>query len=269
MSAIDTATEVQPATDITQDYTKRLMVFGGRASMELAAKIAGHLDVDLGAGHPEDLLRRRDLLPLRGVDPRRRRLPGPVHRRQRRRGHDPERRAGRAAGDDRRGPGRLRPPDHRRDALVRLRPPGQEVRAARADHGADHRPLPRAGRGRPGPDDGPARGPDPGLLRRPRRPHDRDADAERLRRQPRLRRGDRDRLARRRPREDRPELRPQDRDPLGGHGEGAARPAGRRDRLRGRRRQGQDRRPGRRHDRHRRHPHRRRRAPCSRRARSG
>jgi ribose-phosphate pyrophosphokinase len=33
---------------ITQDYTKRLMVFGGRASMELAARIAGHLDVDLG-----------------------------------------------------------------------------------------------------------------------------------------------------------------------------------------------------------------------------
>jgi ribose-phosphate pyrophosphokinase len=38
----------QPVTNITQDYTKRLMVFGGRASMELAAKIAGHLDVGLG-----------------------------------------------------------------------------------------------------------------------------------------------------------------------------------------------------------------------------
>jgi ribose-phosphate pyrophosphokinase len=36
------------ATAISQDYTKRLMVFGGRASMELAAKIAGKLDVDLG-----------------------------------------------------------------------------------------------------------------------------------------------------------------------------------------------------------------------------
>ncbi len=35
-------------SSIPQDYTKRLMVFGGRASMELAAKIAGHLDVDLG-----------------------------------------------------------------------------------------------------------------------------------------------------------------------------------------------------------------------------
>ena len=36
-------------THITQDYSKRLMLFGGRASMELAARIAGKLDVDLGA----------------------------------------------------------------------------------------------------------------------------------------------------------------------------------------------------------------------------
>jgi ribose-phosphate pyrophosphokinase len=34
---------------IPQDYTKRLMVFGGRASGELAARIAGKLDLDLGA----------------------------------------------------------------------------------------------------------------------------------------------------------------------------------------------------------------------------
>ena len=33
---------------IPQDYTKRLMVFGGRASMDLAAKISGKLDVELG-----------------------------------------------------------------------------------------------------------------------------------------------------------------------------------------------------------------------------
>lgn len=38
-----------PLTHIPQDYTKRLMVFGGRASVELAAKIASKLDVDLGA----------------------------------------------------------------------------------------------------------------------------------------------------------------------------------------------------------------------------
>src|ERR671937_1301465 len=35
-------------SSIPQDYTKRLMVFGGRCSMELAAKIATQLDVDLG-----------------------------------------------------------------------------------------------------------------------------------------------------------------------------------------------------------------------------
>jgi ribose-phosphate pyrophosphokinase len=38
----------QPISAITQDYTKRLMVFGGRASMELAAKIASKLGVDMG-----------------------------------------------------------------------------------------------------------------------------------------------------------------------------------------------------------------------------
>ncbi len=54
---------------------------------------------------------------------------------------------------------------------------------------------------------------------------------------------------------------------LGRDGEGAPRPAGRRDRLRGRRRRGQDRRPGRRHDRHRRHARSPRPARCSRRAR--
>jgi ribose-phosphate pyrophosphokinase len=40
--------EPRTGTAIPQDYTKRLMVFGGRASMDLAAKIAGKLDVDLG-----------------------------------------------------------------------------------------------------------------------------------------------------------------------------------------------------------------------------
>jgi ribose-phosphate pyrophosphokinase len=38
----------QVVSSIPQDYTKRLMVFGGRCSMELAAKIATRLDVDLG-----------------------------------------------------------------------------------------------------------------------------------------------------------------------------------------------------------------------------
>ena len=38
----------QPMSEIVQDYRKRLMVFGGRASGELASNIARHLAVDLG-----------------------------------------------------------------------------------------------------------------------------------------------------------------------------------------------------------------------------
>jgi ribose-phosphate pyrophosphokinase len=38
-------TQPEPVTEIVQDYRKRLMVFGGRASMELAGRIASHLDV--------------------------------------------------------------------------------------------------------------------------------------------------------------------------------------------------------------------------------
>jgi ribose-phosphate pyrophosphokinase len=47
---VSTIEEPRPAatSGIPHDYTKRLMVFGGRCSMELAAKIAGKLDLDLG-----------------------------------------------------------------------------------------------------------------------------------------------------------------------------------------------------------------------------
>jgi ribose-phosphate pyrophosphokinase len=38
----------QPVSEIVQDYRKRLMVFGGRASGGLASSIARHLAVDLG-----------------------------------------------------------------------------------------------------------------------------------------------------------------------------------------------------------------------------
>ena len=135
-------------------------------------------------GDAEDLRQRRGLLPLRGVDPRRRRLPRPVDLRQRAVGDDAERRADRAADDDRRRPGRLRPPDHRRHALVRLRPPGQEVGPARADLRPHRRQVPRGRRRRPRPDHGPARRPGAGLLPRPGRPHDGDADADPVVRRP-------------------------------------------------------------------------------------
>jgi ribose-phosphate pyrophosphokinase len=46
---LSTISEPRPATTaIGHDYSKRLMVFGGRCSMDLAAKIAGRLDLDLG-----------------------------------------------------------------------------------------------------------------------------------------------------------------------------------------------------------------------------
>ena len=135
-------------------------------------------------GDAEDLRQRRGLLPLRGVDPRRRRLPRPVDLRQRADRHDPQRRPGRAADDDRRRPGRLGPPHHRRPALVRLRPPGQEVRAARADLRPHRRQVPGGGRRRPRPHHGPARRPGAGLLPRPGRPHDGDADADPMVRRP-------------------------------------------------------------------------------------
>ena len=40
--------ETVAATAIGHDYSKRMMVFGGRSSMELAAKVANKLDIDLG-----------------------------------------------------------------------------------------------------------------------------------------------------------------------------------------------------------------------------
>ncbi|MFP5387735.1 MAG: ribose-phosphate pyrophosphokinase-like domain-containing protein, partial [Thermoleophilia bacterium] len=48
MSTIEERPETVPASAIAHDYSKRLMVFGGRSSMELAAKVAGKLEVDLG-----------------------------------------------------------------------------------------------------------------------------------------------------------------------------------------------------------------------------
>jgi ribose-phosphate pyrophosphokinase len=40
--------ETEAATAIGHDYSKRMMVFGGRSSMELAARVANKLEIDLG-----------------------------------------------------------------------------------------------------------------------------------------------------------------------------------------------------------------------------
>ena len=126
-----------------REYDKRLMLVSGRANPELAAKIADKLGVELGGVDAEDVRQRRGLLPLRGVGARRRRVHRPADLRQRGRGLSDQRRADGAAGDGRRRGRRLRASRDRGDALVRVLPPGQEVRAAGADQraagGADAR----------------------------------------------------------------------------------------------------------------------------------
>ena len=117
------------------DYDKRLMLFSGRANPELAAKIGDKLGVDLGPitlktfnngevyCRYEESIRGADVFLIQPTCGN----PGD--------GHQHQRRADGAAGDDRRGRRRLRPPRHRRHAVVRLQPPGQEV-ARRASRSA-------------------------------------------------------------------------------------------------------------------------------------
>ena len=252
----------QPISAITQDYTKRLMVFGGRASMELAANIARHLDVDLGDvtlktfSNGEVYCRYEQS--IRGAD---------VFLVQSTAAND-------AAG--------MTP----NDALMELLTMIDAAQGASA-----HRiiaVMPWYGYARQDKKSAPREpisarivakalesvgvdrvltmdlhaGQVQGFFDVPAGPHDRDADADPVRLRPRVRRGAGDRLARRRPREDGAQLRPPRRLHLGRDGEGAPRPPGRRDRLRGRRRAGQDGRARRRHDRHRRHARPRRHAPC-------
>ena len=67
--------EPEPGHWIERGPQKRLMVFAGRSHPELAQRIAEQLGVELGEHRAEHVRERRDLLPLRRVDPRRRRLP--------------------------------------------------------------------------------------------------------------------------------------------------------------------------------------------------
>ena len=158
-----------------------------------------------------------------------------------------------AADHDQRGQARLGEAHHGRDPLVLLRPAGQEVAAARADHGqARRRPAPDR-RCRPGPDDGPPCRPGAGVLRDPGRPHDRGADVRAVRSRPQPRRGARP-SSRRIPGMPRsqassPRWSRRPRDPE----QGAARAQRGEGHDRDRRRRGQGRRDHRRHHRHRRH----------------
>jgi ribose-phosphate pyrophosphokinase len=48
MTIVEESPSPRMVSSLTHDYTKKLMVFGGRASQELAARIAAKLEVDLG-----------------------------------------------------------------------------------------------------------------------------------------------------------------------------------------------------------------------------
>ena len=164
LSSLDTQTAPAPGSYIPAEYDKRLMVAvrAGQPRPGLADRPAAGRGAHRRG--PQDVLRRRGLLPLRRLHPRRRPVHRPVHLRLRARGPDGQRRADGAAGHGPRRQARLRPPDHRRDPLVRLLAPGQEVRAARAHHRPAGRRAAGDRRRRPGGHDGPARRPGAGLL---------------------------------------------------------------------------------------------------------
>ncbi len=258
MSTIEERPESVPSRAITHDYSKRMMVFGGRSSMELAAKVAGKLDVDLGQVtlktfangevycRYEESIRGADVFIVQstcanehtGMTPNDSliELLTMIDAAQ---GASAHRIIavmpwyGYARQDKKSAP---REPISARIVAKCLEGVGvdrvltMDLHAGQVQ-GFFHVPV----------DHMTAM---PMLTQWFADQH--------------LSRGPGDRLARRRPGEDGAQLRPPHRHPLGGDGEGAPGPAGGRDRLRGRRRQGQDRGPGRRHDRHRRHPLRRR-----------
>ena len=196
---------------------KRLMLFAGRSNPRARRRHRRAARHRARRDHAEDVRERRDVLryeeSIRGADlflvqtGLRAGRPEPDGAAD----HDPGREA------------RLGQADHGRHPVVPVLAPGQEVGAARADHGQARRRLPPHGRRRPRADDGPPRRPDPGLLRHPGRPHDRAAALRAaLPRPGPERRGRRLRRAGRRPREDGREVRADGRRRLRDHAQDAA-----------------------------------------------
>ena len=215
------------------DYSKRLMLFSGRANPGLAARIADKLGVELGGvtlktfANGEVYCRYEES--VRGADVF---IVQPTCT-------NPD--TGLSAndalmelhGDDRRRRRWIGAPGDRGHPVVRVLAPGQEVRPARADQRPPGGPDARGGRDRPDPDDGPAPGPDPGLLPEAVRSHDRAVHAHAVLRGP-WARGSGDRGPGCRPGEAQQALRVPDRRGPGDPQQGTPRAAGRRDRLRDR-----------------------------------
>ena len=152
---------------------RHLMLFAGRASKELASKVAGHLGIECGSVEVRDFANGETYArfgeSVRGTDA----FVIQTH-------SAPGQRADHGAADhDRRPQAGVGQADQRRRPLLRLLPPGQEGPGPRADLGqaggrhAGHR------RGRPADHHGPALRADPGVLRRAGRPPDGHAGAGR------------------------------------------------------------------------------------------
>ena len=148
---------------------------------------------------------------------------------------------------------RLGAPRHRRDPVLRLRPPGPPAALdARADQRQGRRQPARGRRRRAPADDGPARRPDPGLLQHPGRQHLRVAGAA-VRPADQALRRPRGRLARRRRRRARPRAGQAARLRPGDHRQAPAEGQRLRSDARHRRHRRPQLRDHGRHDRHRRH----------------
>ena len=173
-----------PAPDLAEDVLveqtqgyfapKRLMLVAGRSNARPRGAHRAAAPGHLLERHAEDVPERRAVRPLRRVHPRRRRVHRAVVRTGRR--DVGERLPDGAADHGRRRAPRLGQARDRRRAAVPVRAAGQEVEAARAHHGPPRLDAAQRRRRRPRADDGPARRPGAGLLRRARRPHDRAAD---------------------------------------------------------------------------------------------
>ena len=120
----------------------------GNANPALAKEIASYVGVPARPGLGHLLPQRRDGREDQRECPRARRLHRPAHRAA----DQPE--PDGAADHDRRGPARQRDAHHRGHALLRLRAPGPQGPAARADHGQARRQPARRRRGQPHPDHG-------------------------------------------------------------------------------------------------------------------